>query len=359
MSKEGKKKKLFTKNAARAVVFVCLTAAIVLGFCLAFGFTDAERTNKVMEQFYALEDNSVDVIYFGPSVTQRAFVTPLAYHDYGVAECSIASGTQPFVLTRYLIEETLKTQDPKLFIVELKNTCKGSERMSDVALRRIVDNMKCSQTRIDAINAAVDYSQGANESIDMSKNSYYFPILKYHSRWNPSLAPHYSNNIYYFKGYTLDAGVCFGIEPIKARPYDSSYKVPIPAENEPVLNDFLDYCDTLDQDVLFVISPYEETEEGMGKFNYTTSIIESRGYEVLNFLPPEKRAEVGIEDDTCYYNNEHLNYYGSLKYTKYLSDYIKANYGIPDRSGDGRHESWNEDYEELQRVIKKETERVS
>ena len=55
-------------------------------------------------------------------------------------------------------------------------------------------------------------------------------------------------------------------------------------------------------DVLFVISPYEASEKGMGKLNYSKSIVEKRGYTCLNCLPAEKREEIGLNDHTCYYN---------------------------------------------------------
>ena len=339
-------------NALRAAVFLCLIAAILLGFNHFLGFAGADRTNTVLKQFYDQEPGTVDNIYFGSSVTQRGFVSPEAYHEYGIASYSIATGDQPFILTRYLMEETQKTQDPELFIVDLKHICRGKDRIDDAAVRKVIDNMKPSATKFRAVKALTEYAEGGDNEIDTSGLSYYFPLFKYHSRWNPDLQPDYWDDLYYFKGYTLAAGVCFDVEDIKIPEYDEDIRIPLDPENEEVLKDLLDYCDSIDAKVLFVVAPYQGTEDGMGKFNYATDIIEDRGYEVLNFLKEDLRRDAGIDDRCCFHNKAHLNYYGSLQYTAYLSQYIRDNYGVSDRRGDGKHDDWEDSYRLLQKTIK-------
>ena len=144
----------------RTVVFLCLILLITLGFNQFLGFADAEESEHIMDEFYEQKENSVDVIYFGTSASQRAYVVPKAYHDDGIAAYTMACGTQPFVLTKYLMKEALKTQKPKLFIVELRGTCQDKDSLWDVAVRRMVDNMKMSQNKIDTIQAVIDYAEG-------------------------------------------------------------------------------------------------------------------------------------------------------------------------------------------------------
>jgi hypothetical protein len=340
------KKKFLTKNAVRAAVFLCLILIIVLGFNHFLGFADAEHSETVMKEFYQQKENTVDVVYFGTSASQRAYVVPKAFHEDGIACYTMACGTQPFVLTENLMKEALKTQKPKLFIVELRGTCQDKDSVWDVAVRRMLDNMKLSRNKIEAIHTVTDYAEGGSNTIDTSGWSYVFPILKYHGRWNPSKQPKYWGNIDYYKGYTLDHGVCFKTTEVSSRDFDANLS-PTAKETEESLIRLLDFCDTIDTKVLFVISPYEATDYGMERLNYSQAICEDRGYTVLNFLSLEKKAELGLDDRCCYYNREHLNYYGSLKYTDYMSDYIKAHYDIPDRRGDDDHASWESEYERL------------
>lgn len=350
--KEAKEDKgIFKNNKVRLVIFFCLIVITVAVCSSIFDFSDAERSERVMDNFYAEEENTVDCIYFGSSATQRGWVVPAAFHDEGVASYAMSCGTQPFVLTRYLMEEALKTQNPKLFIIELRGIAKSPDDLWDVSVRRMLDNMKMSSTKLHAIDAVVEYASQGDNGVDQTKLSYYFPLLKYHSRWNPSKQPHYGGADQY-KGYAVEPKVTFKVTEIFPLEYSKANVQPIDSATEEVLVSLLDYCDSIDSKVLFIISPYEASEAGMGKINYAKSIIEGRGYEVLNCLPENVREEIGLNNRTCYYNREHLNMYGSIKYTRWLSQYIKENYNVPDRRGDEKYNSWEREYRRLQKNLK-------
>lgn len=349
--KEARKDKgIFRSNRVRLIIFLCLIAIAFIVCCSIFTFTDAERSDRVMKNFYVEEENTVDCIYFGSSATQRGWVVPWAFNDEGVASYSMSCGTQPFVLTQYLMEEALKTQQPKLFIIELRGIAKGPDDLWDVSVRRMLDNMKMSSTKKHAIDAVVEYASHGKNGVDQTKMSYYLPFLQYHSLWNPSKQPHYGGADQY-KGYALEPMVTFNVTEIFPLEYTEANVQPIAPATEKALDNLLDYCDTIDSQVMFVISPYAASEQGMGKINYAKNIVEKRGYEVLNCLPAEVREEIGLEDKTCYYNHEHLNLYGSKMYTDWLSRYIKENYNVPDRRGDKKYNSWEKEYERLEKNL--------
>ena len=340
-------KRIFRSNIIRAVIFLCITVLLIAGCSRVFGFEDGDRTNKVLEQFYDLEDNTVDCIFFGSSVAQRAYVNPIAYHEYGVPAYTLGTGTQPLVLTKYLMREALKTQKPKLFVVDLKGVNKSADWVGDVHIRRVVDNMKRSLNWFQAIRATITYVPKDANNVDSSGLSYYFPIIKYHSRWNPNNRIKAYDDVDYYNGWSPNAGYTFKVKKVKCKPYDE-HTLQIDPPTEEVLVDLLDYCDTLeDTKVLFVMPPYQASADGMGKMNYAKNIVESRGYEVLNMLPEEMRTAAGLDDNTCYYNREHLNYYGSLKYTDFFFKYIMKNYGLTDQRGTPGHEPWEKEYDRL------------
>jgi len=340
-------KGIFKSNKVRFVVFLCIIALVIFGCSQVFGFADAEKSNEIMGNYYKQTKNTVDCVYFGSSATQRAWVVPLAYHDEGVASFSLACGTQPFILTQYLMEEAQKNQDPKLFIVEMRGVCQDPDALWDVSVRRMVDNMRPSVNKFRAIKAVTEYAKHGPNSVDLTGLSYYIPLFKYHSRWNPSKKPHYGH-VDHYKGYALEPTCTFDVTEI--HPIQDDYETcPIDKYTEEVLIQLLDYCDTIDADVLFVMSPYEATDYGWERMNYAKEIIESRGYEVLNFLGSEMREDtVGLGNNTCYYNREHLNMYGSMKYTDFLAKYIRENYDIPDRRGDSKYADWAEEYDRLE-----------
>lgn len=341
-------KGIFKSNILRTVIF-CILIIIVVAVCaLTFTFRDSERSNTVLEEYYAQEENTVDCVFFGSSATYRSWIVPRAYENYGLASYSLSTGTQPFVLTEYLMKESLKTQDVKLFVIELRAICKNPEDIVDVAVRRVVDNMKLSKNKFDAINAVLEYADGKG-NLDDTGLSYYFPLLKYHSLWNPSKQPNYIQADYY-QGYAVEDGVSFRVNPVTPLEYNKKTK-PIARNEEDVLNSLLDYCDSIDAQVLFLISPYQASEQGMGKINYARNIVEKRGYKVMNCLPAEVMDEIGLNVNTCFYDQAHLNYHGATLYTDFMADYIMKNYGLEDRRGDKKYSNWDKSYDKLMKDL--------
>ena len=76
-------------------------------------------------------------------------------------------------------------------------------------------------------------------------------------------------------------------------------------------------------EVLFITTPLNDM------YAYTDSMArhaESRGYAYIDFF--EKMEETGIDPSSDFYDGAHLNLSGSGKLTRYLSEYILANYDL-------------------------------
>lgn len=102
-----------------------------------------------------------------------------------------------------------------------------------------------------------------------------------------------------------------------------------------LLDSLLGYCDKIDEQVLFVLSPFSlQTYEDSENVNAIEKYVEDRGYECLNFNTAEMAEMLGIDWETDLYNRNHLNYLGSEKYTAFFARYLKENYGLEDHRGD-------------------------
>lgn len=132
-------------------------------------------------QFYQMDKDSIDVLFIGSSIVANAFSPQEIYDSCGLRTYNLASQQQSVFFNYYWLKEALKTQSPKVVVLDTKflftlhpespvNTTEGIGR-------EIVDNMKWSRNKIDMINhlCALDPNQ--------SKISYYLTNLRYHSRW--------------------------------------------------------------------------------------------------------------------------------------------------------------------------------
>jgi len=86
------------------------------------------------------------------------------------------------------------------------------------------------------------------------------------------------------------------------------------------------------------------------KINVVNEIIESRGYPTINIL--DKYEELNLDLTQDYYNNNHTNIHGSIKYTYYLSEYLIKNYGFKDKRNDSAYSTWNKGYKEYYEYMK-------
>ena len=116
-------------------------------------------------------------------------------------------------------------------------------------------------------------------------------------------------------------------------------------DSKAVLKDLVDYCDTLDADVLFVVAPCSMSYEMGSALNATAAYVEELGADVLNCNSAEICEEIGFDWSTDFYNTHHTNYLGAEKYTTYLTTYLKDHYDLPDRRGQGEYEVWQKGYE--------------
>ena len=161
--------------------------------------------------FYAEKKNTIDAVVIGSSPVPYCIATPRIYGDMGITMYPLSTNMQRPVAAKYLVEEALKTQDPDLFIFEMKMWQAEDEQLINADkdkhmghTREVTDNMKYSLNRIRAINAMVDedYADDAEDSEndednaenavsgddgkvneDMKRINFYFDIFKYHSNW--------------------------------------------------------------------------------------------------------------------------------------------------------------------------------
>ena len=113
---------------------------------------------------------------------------------------------------------------------------------------------------------------------------------------------------------------------------------------EKQLNDLLDYCDEQHINLMFVRAPHyvtQETYNRVKRSNKMASIVNSRGYSYYTLENDVKR--IGIDEKHDFYNVDHMNVYGAIKFTDYLSEKILYKEELKvDPLSDEQKENWSE-----------------
>lgn len=310
------------------MIIICICIGSFLYLSLVFSFPKDQSADMAKERFnsyYAQPDNTLDGVFIGSSSVDRYWIPSHAYTNYGIAVYGLTSGNQPSVFIKYLMKEVLKDHDVDCFIVDIRGIAKDSSRINETDVRRVTDNMNMTLNRFKAVGSVLDYVGESETEIDTEDISYYFPLAKYYKRWSEGnmtkedfveLRPE-AEFMGYF-GYNSNA---FKMSS-QDEPQIVNETGDIPEANKALLLDLLDYCDTLEQKVIFVTSPQSIGVDAQLKFNYIFKVVEERGYDTINFNTDEMYDALGWDFDKDLYNSGHANIYGAIKYTNYISEYL-------------------------------------
>ena len=333
--KDGEMRK---KQLLQAVVFLAIFLIILTH--LTYIIRTSGDLKARFAGFYAEPDNTIDAILIGSSPVYPYYAAPKIWADYGITTYPLSTNNQRPKAAKYLIQEAEKTQSPSLYIFEMRMYLASDEDLTQnmAFTRGVTDNMKYSWNRIQTINALVD---------DVSERyTYYFDIFKYHSNWKtivmPSqLAAFRYENEHPLKGHFISNEV----GPSEMADYSwVTERQPIPADQEEVLRDLLEYLKEHEMNALFIVSPNTMTYEKQAQYNYIADIIEPYGYNFLNFN--DYYEEIGVDFATDFYDyGGHANAIGAEKYTAFLGKYLDENYEFEDKRGTSGYESWDESYE--------------
>lgn len=311
-----------------------------------------------IEGFYSERDNSYDIIGIGGSATFVYYAPLKSWEDHGIVSYDYAANTVQPELYKTMIKEILKTQRPKLIVVDARafqyrdKDNLDSQPPGEVPYRNTLTGMRLSQNKIDFIN------QNVGTQIEDEKISYYFDLIKYHD----NIVHFNSNNIKMMLGKYKDPynGFYFvpKVEKIEQYDFKTEKKKALSTDTEAILIDLLDYMDSTGIDYLFTVSPYAEKKEHKMTFNYVQKIIEERGYKFIDCN--EYTEQMGLNYSINLYNENHVNIFGAEKYTDFLNQYILDNYSIPNRKNDAKYSfmntylnDWKNDVEKTKAEITK------
>lgn len=340
-------------------VWIKITLLIrILSFCLIFIFLFtllsymAKPIDVNLESIagiYSEKKNSLDVVSMGGSVACVYYAPLYAWDKYGIVSYDYGANSFDAELYKYYIKELLKTQHPKLIIIDVRpleydHNLQPEDRSINWG-RNPLKGMKFSLNKINCINKNIykkDY-----------RTSYYFDFIMYHGNIIFSkdkldmMFGRYKNK---FNGF--NNSYC-GVKSSKQNDFKTEEISKLSQNRTEIIIELLDYIKTTDVNYLFVVVPSPlHTKERKRYFNYIEHMIRQYGY---NFLDTnEYTADMQLDFKTDFNDGEHVNIYGTEKYTDFLCNYILNNYDIISHKNDKKYEYMNDNLELWNDEINKE-----
>ena len=175
-------KKIFSISRAglRHLAALAAFCALALGM---IAYTDRVLWDKngTIMGFYEEPKNSVDVIYVGGSHTNAAVSPTQIYEEYGTTGYVLYSWSQPIWTAYHYTLEALKTQQPKVVVVDVFGMVYGNTYMTDVDMNSVSDDYSLLiPPSLNRIQLAMAMSRCQTEHKPFYR---YASLLRYHNRW--------------------------------------------------------------------------------------------------------------------------------------------------------------------------------
>lgn len=322
------------KTVKRLIGTVCFLLILVLLIGSLTYITRNKYGAEMVHPYYDEAENSLDVVFVGSSHVMCSVYPMELYHEYGITSynCTSTGLLQPQV--HYLTVEALRTQAPKVLVLDVSGVMYENAKIgSPEYAHTLLDNMKWSLNKIAAINDLIETPSDRLE--------YYFPLLKFHTRWKELLPQDFEPINGVSKGAYISDSVLADPPPIQLVAED--YTEPLSAYAEAYLRKTLDYCRDQDIPVLLFNPPTLLDGTVQGKHNAVYAIAEEYGLPYLNLM--YHLDDIGFDCTTDFRDTGHCNRAGAEKVTAYLGNYLKEHYTLPDRRSDPAYASaWDTAY---------------
>lgn len=319
------------------VVFMAILFRVFSTVTYLFRNTTCDRVHIV-----GMKEEDLDMVYIGGSAAFVYWQPLKAWNDCGFTSYNCATNGIPAENIKYYIKEARKSQNPELFVIGVRAFQYYSEEGDEVGLRYGTDSMDITSGY--RYKLIYEYFKNRNMPEGEDILPYCFDIAKYHTNIG-NLGMQEAWDLRDNEGISINKGwewIDSWAYLEKPENFETQKRGELSPKAEEILVDLLEYCREEKLQVLFVVCPYEITEEHQELYNTMEDIIHSYGFNFLNtnLYYDEMRLDWGQD----FYNQNHVNLFGAEKYTEFLEKYILESYDMPNHRGEYQYASWDVDY---------------
>lgn len=338
----------FLRVVAVALVFVIILQAMSFGSFSKINATTYKNYFTRAYSFLTEPENSIDVAAIGSSDLYSAFVPGILFEEKGITSTVISSPHQTTLKSYEFLKELLKTQSPKLVIIETDMLYESAPEFNPSGVKQSL--YEKYRQRLESLFSNLDY-QEFDESVVS-----FFSVFRFHDGWKKADLKSLINPDKKEKPRTIDHGYNFNNSVKAGKPNsnmnESDIVEPVPQEDLRQLNKILSLCEQNDISVILIEMPTQNSWNYC-RHNAVQAIADENEIEFIDFNL--LFDEIGFDIAADYRDGgAHCNYYGASKVTHYLSDIIKSEYlpNAQDKRKNHDYDYWTESIVEFKERYK-------
>lgn len=337
-----------------------------------------------LASFYKEERNEIDILIEGTSHSAGGILPMELYENYGIKSYNLATAIQPIEVSYYMACEALKTQNPKVLVLDVSNLYLSG--VTEFYWRIVLDEMQYGKNKVNFIE---EYTR---QFLDKDKlvSEIKFPLLYYHDNWKSLSQQDFNHDIYnkqsFGKGGIMISTIAQawmsveymneitdrliqdneqfvymynGEEVLESYNESVLYSADIPDKNFIWFKKLHELCEANGVTLLAVKVPSMSVPQSYGsawtrkKYIKVKNLCEELGIAYFDMMY-EADAEIDWGKDT-WDGGPHLNLNGARKISAALGNYLIEAYEL----SIGRSEQWDKDlvlYQEERNVALLELE---
>lgn len=327
------------KNIARILIFVVLLGLIFSGL-------DPLMTHKdslLMVKPFLDTAQEYDVLFFGDSMV-RAGIYPLElYNKYGIASYNLSSRNCRIPMGYWRMMNVLDYMTPKLIAFSIMDlewpelTYDKGERLHDA-----LDTFPLTLTKAKGILELTDQEGVDRNGVPFSeiRSELFFPLRKYHSRWNSLTQEDFSP--VYNKQKGAEPIVHVSDPDIKAALMPVDDCAPEEGYGFVYLRKIIEECQRREIPLLLYVPPHPIRPLAHRTTHTAAKIAAEYGVPMINFTDMDRVIDHYTD---CGDPGGHLNTSGAYKLTDYMGQYLTDHYDLPDRREDSNYAHWDEQWD--------------
>lgn len=259
--------------------------------------------------FLGEPENTIDMLVLGDSLGECAVSPMELWRQQGITAYVCCSGNQKLYQSRDLLQMVLKSQQPKMVLLEANAVyaiCPGTDILSNA-----VENL--------------------------------FPMLRYHDRWKNLQEKDWQGKTEYtYRDVCKGFHISTEIQPANTKGYmkPSKEAKPLQSTNLQYMRQIMKICQEQGVQLMLFSAP-STTNWDYRHHNGIASLAEELGltYIDMNLMPEE--IPIDWKADTMD-NGNHMNCSGAEKVTGWLGEYLRETGLFADKRNDPSYSGWND-----------------
>lgn len=313
---------------AKRILAFFLFAVFLIAILLAASFVFMPKNNMSefgMEEAQANgilgeKENTIDVLVLGDSESYSAITPMQIWKDAGYTAYVCGTSAQSLNYTSVLLRRAFEKQQPKVVILE-----------TNAIYRKISSNQAVG-------------TELAN----------YFSVFQYHNRWK-SLGLHdFTGKAKFtwtddYKGYRYRTKVDPARQKEYMKPTDKA--AGIPNLNIQYVREMKQFCDENGSRLVLVSTP-STVNWNFQRHNGIQKLANDIGCEYMDLNLMNDRIQIDWSKDTRD-KGDHLNHFGAVKVSRFLSEYLKGTGLLTDHREDPAYAKWNDSLKKYETAVEK------